>query len=603
MDGYWTSHSLNEGPQFISRSFGPQLEVPRYDISQVALVSVVLEDGARSQFDAIRLIVVTKEVGINIHLPKYRQSLTRRRALLARQGVLGPVSDKTALKQPTCTVFLELLRPKGLLGLPRRKPKLVQMTSYCPSQQDLQVIYDHAQPCDPVHASMFLFLACSTNLEPVRTIFSDGIHSTQAVIRAHAFRVFPLATRSKCPELPPHIVRRIAEFAIVHKERGWRKMLMSYGLVSRAWKQVLDIYFKGLGSGPGEAIADKPWVSSVARSLDLRPERGALIHSFSVYDYALKSNAMGHDNYTVQDWDALLTILGHVDPAGLRVIYLPISLPASVAGDLLTRFFALCGVKELHLGKSHGKNENVPFDIDTIQSWISQWPDLSVLALDSWSKSGDIDVATAPSTSGQFNLRNLTLSSGTLSASQLRRLIPSSIPRLKTLRLTHVDGFSNHDFTLFLRAVASTLEEIFVTDCEFSRGSPSEEFALDAAMPTLTALVRLYARGPGLASSLTLARKPVSYNRVGPRRLMPSITLRLGKDDVLSNELLQAVEVTGWETITVRFPVSQDVPLAVVRSTMAAALRRGISVSLGLIEEDPYGPSMRVRLLGLDLRG
>ncbi|KAG6917325.1 hypothetical protein DXG01_002983 [Tephrocybe rancida] len=591
MDGYWTSHSLYEGPQFtpFSRNFGPPSEVPRYDISQVALVSVVLEDGARFQFDVIRLIVVTKEAGItlhtcndelasyttfplNIHIPKYRHSLTRRRALLARQGVLGPVSDKT------CTVFLELLRPESLPGGPQQRPRLVQRASYCPSQQDLQVIYDHTQPCSPAHASMLLFLACSANLEAVlsKTIFRGAVPPGHTAIRAHAFRVLPLATRSKCPELPPHIVRRIAEFAVAHKGRGWRKTLISCGLVSRAWKQVLDIYFQSLGSIPRSAFADNPWVSSVARSLDLRPERGALIRSFSVYDYALRSKVEAQDNYTAQDWDSLLTILGHVDPAGLRVICLPVSVPTSVAGDLSTRFFTLCGVKELHLGESHEGSENASFDMDTIQSWISQWPDLSVLRLDGWSKSGDIDAATAPSTSGQFNLIKLTLSSGTLSASQLRRLTPSSIPRLKILQLVHVDGFSNHDFTLFLRAVASTLEEIFVAECEFSRGSPSEEFALDAAMPTLTALVRLYAFGPGLASSLTLARKPVSYSMLSSRRLMPSITLQPGKDDVLSNELLQAVEVTGWVSIKIHFPASQDVPLDVVRSTKAAALRRGI---------------------------
>ncbi|KAG6917324.1 hypothetical protein DXG01_002982 [Tephrocybe rancida] len=608
-----------KGPRFItpSRGFRRQSEFPnRYDISQVALVTVVLEDGARFQFDAIRLIVVTKEVGItlhtcndelasyttfpqNIHLPKYRHSLTRRRALLAKQGVLGPASDKTALKQATCTVFLELLRPNHLFSVPRPRPRLVQKTSYCPSQQGLRVIYDHTQPCDPAHASMLLFLACSTNLEPALS-GTIGVHLAQTWIRAHAFRILPLATRSKCPELPPHIVRRITEFAVAHGERGWRKVLMTCGLVSRAWKQVLDIYFQGLGSITRNLVADNPWASSVARSLDLRPERGALIRSFSVYDYAFKSNVKGQDNYTAQDWDALLTILGHVDPAGLRVIHLPVSIPAYVAGDLSTRFFSLCDVKELHIGESHSKSEKVPFDMDTIQSWISQWPDFRVLQLGRWSKSGDIDVATAPSTSGQFNLINLTLSFGTLSASQLRRLTPSSVPRLNTLRLVHVDGFSNHDFTLFLCAAASTLKEIFVTDCEFSRGAPSEEFALDAAMPTLTALVKLCARGPGLASSLTLGRKPVSYNILGPRYLMPSITLQPGKDDVLSNELLQAVEVTGWVNIEVHFPVSQDVPLAVVRSTKAAALRRGIWVSLGLIEDDPHMTVQTVQLLGLD---
>ncbi|KAG6914983.1 hypothetical protein DXG01_014041 [Tephrocybe rancida] len=461
----------------------------RYDVAQVAQVSVVLEGAARFWFAAIRLIVVTKEAGLTLHtcdgidpylyIPNthrhtHRHGLAQQRdARLSDRDVLGLATDAT-LALPICTIVLEAA-----------------------ADARLRVIYDRAEACDPAHTTLHLYLACNTHFDPIVThrilphrSEGDSISS----IYAYAFRVTPLAPGTACTQFPPQVLCRIAEFVITPKVKGWRKALMACAHVSKAWAHVVDVYFQNLGNG---ASSDAPTLAAVARSLELRPERGNLIRCLLVADYNMK-RLMALGSYTAEEWSALFSILGKTDPANMNAIRLPVGIPAPIAGDLLARLSSLLDLKELHLGQYKGR-EIISISIDPILTQIAAWPGLRTLRLNGWLKSESSHATPSPS----CKISDLDLAYGTLSGPHLRLFTPPSAPRLRKLKLAHVDGLLNSDFAPFLAAVAPTLEDLTVEDCEITRVT-DEEFALDAVMPQLTTLVQLSVKSFGIASPRAL---------------------------------------------------------------------------------------------------
>ncbi|KAG6817477.1 hypothetical protein H0H87_008102 [Tephrocybe sp. NHM501043] len=349
----------------------------------------------------------------------------------------------------------------------------------------------------------------------------------------HTIRVFSWlnnTTHATWSRLSPQIVQHIAKAAIGYKQGGWRRTLLSLGLVCKAWSHVVDVYFMSLGI---RYDCDRTTISRVARSLYARPERGVLIRALSVDDYSPVPSARRYQ-FTDDQWQDLIAILGL------------------------------------------NESQLLPVDMEKlVQTLIANWPSLRELKLAGWLTSDDPDAKPPLLPPLSCSLSKLELSCGSLNWCSTE---------------VFLDGVSNLDFTSFLNAVASTLENLHVESCEFSRVSEDEEFAIDAVMPKLAALVNLSAEGPGLATCLALSRKAIARPQHGA---LVEVKLMPGKSDLHLKDIFPAMSVTGWKSITVIFSESPNAP-ALIQSILEAATNCGICIVLEVVTKNHSSQTFEV---------
>ncbi|KAG6907283.1 hypothetical protein DXG01_009588 [Tephrocybe rancida] len=187
--------------------------------------------------------------------------------------------------------------------------------------------------------------------------------------------------RGKIGKLPMNLVRRIAEISIIDKPFGWRQTLLSYGLVCKAWTQVLDLFFLSL-QDKLVASFDMLDICAVARSLDARPERGSLMSAFSMNDFWAMTFPATDGQPSTQYLLAIITVLSHAGPTLLKTVRFH-HIPATIAEDARRGLDRLQGLEKLVLG-GHRSADEIHLDLDTIQTLMSKWPNLHQASLSRW---------------------------------------------------------------------------------------------------------------------------------------------------------------------------------------------------------------------------
>jgi hypothetical protein len=154
-----------------------------------------------------------------------------------------------------------------------------------------------------------------------------------------------------------------------------------------------------------------------------------------------------------------------------------------------------------------------------------------------------------PHSQSNCKIEELVLTIGTLTGIQLQRFISQSKPSLKKLLLEEIEGVSNKEFLVFLLSVSPTLRSIQLRNCTFSRDTVDEEYAIDAAMPSLY-LEEAKIDGD-MCSVLALSRKAPSVPKragVGGRDTI-FLSIRSTAD---WEGLIEALRVTGWGAVIIK---------------------------------------------------
>jgi hypothetical protein len=141
-----------------------------------------------------------------------------------------------------------------------------------------------------------------------------------------------------------------------------------------------------------------------------------------------------------------------------------------------------------------------------------------------------------------FNLDRLKFYICTLVGPQLMWFIQSPNPQLKELILHDVRGLLNSELLAMFLTVAPTLTTLEVNRCEFKRSFPTEEFAIDATVSSMTSLRKLVLHG-NFGSELLVGRR-TEQPKVG---LHPHVTLN--SSAINWNNLPKALEVTTWASV------------------------------------------------------
>jgi len=186
-------------------------------------------------------------------------------------------------------------------------------------------------------------------------------------------------------------------------------------------------------------------------------------------------------------------------------------VPLSLADQAVRHLLALRHVQTFHMSRiSKGRHKINVSDtrktiaMSTIQYFMSSWEKLSDLELHGWADEDDYQT-TPGVTACSFRLVFLILGDGTLIGSQLLYFIPPTPPTLSKLVLVKIKGLTNADFTVFLDAVAPSLEILHLQECSFTKTSSSEELALDATISKMN--LKIAQMNTDHISTLALSRK------------------------------------------------------------------------------------------------
>ncbi|KAF5374454.1 hypothetical protein D9615_009127 [Tricholomella constricta] len=321
----------------------------------------------------------------------------------------------------------------------------------------------------------------------------------------------------------------------------------------------------------GEFDSDRPYIHRVSRSLQIKPKRATLMNAFCCFDYRFKEPS----NLTIADWHDLLTILGHATSV-TAVRLLP--SPEEVAGLIVHTLSTLRQVRSLTM--LAGGSGALSLSITEIRVAIAQWQDLKVLQLHEWMQKNS-DITLYPH-SLACKIETLDLYRDTLTSLQLMSFVTSpTLPHLHTLHLHEIQGFSDHDFFLFLSSVASTLSHLVVMDCLMPCSSPEEELALDAAMPILHALHSLSVDAAHI-TALAISRKGVQAGQdLDDLEDRSSIVIEFAFADLFLEQLEHAMGVTGWQRVSIQWSEElSDLDDDILQRASNVAVERNIHLEI-----------------------
>ncbi|KAG6818763.1 hypothetical protein H0H93_002046 [Arthromyces matolae] len=132
-------------------------------------------------------------------------------------------------------------------------------------------------------------------------------------------------------------------------------------------------------------------------------------------------------------------------------------------------------------------------------------------------------------------------------------------------------GLSNSDLLACLTHVSPTIESLFISSCKIARSS-KEEYAIDTAISHMLHLTLLDLSGD-LSSDLTISRKP-STPAVEKGGKPTVLRLYQAENSKFLN-LKEAVNVTGWGSITITWSYLDGRDRARVDEANEVAMRRG----------------------------
>lgn len=184
----------------------------------------------------------------------------------------------------------------------------------------------------------------------------------------YSFRILPLfRERQSSVQLPPDIIRHIVGYAVRDHGLGWRATLLTYGLVSKAWSCVYQLFFDILTYN----TPDMATATAVAHSLEMRPERGHFLRSFSPGYFDMDCTDEASYLTSCQGLVKILSITTSV-----REVYLT-CIHSSALQELKRALSKLRKVDTLRIrGGLGGKITSRQLSVDEIQTAIAPWSEL-----------------------------------------------------------------------------------------------------------------------------------------------------------------------------------------------------------------------------------
>ncbi|KAG6919789.1 hypothetical protein DXG01_000289 [Tephrocybe rancida] len=424
-------------------------------------------------------------------------------------------------------------------------------------------------------ASLFLHISsCDTLTQP-----------TLACADTHMIHILPIID-NRAPRAPISldILREIAWHAFSQRPRKWRQGLLAFGMVSKAWLPLLDLFFGDVRVPfTRKEDHDTADMLSVANSLSRNPTRGVLIQKYTPSAYH------PGDHEAVEYFQAQITILRSA--TAVKDVSFGYT-HKQLLEELLGALSMLREVRTLQLSTEsdqHPHHDAYRLSIAEAQAFIRKWAHLEKLAISDWrTPSCERPGPSSPHTEFQSKLKELSLVSGELSGPQLLFFLGATrtSPSLQIVELRHICGLTNFDLLIFLLHVAPCLKKLVIASCDIAR-TPNDEYALDAAMPSLASLDSVELIGD-LASDLVLLRK-VRRRVHGTARTSISLALPPSK----LPGVVKAMAVTSWERIDIRWDQRTGTPAwNLLSDAYNKAYRRRISFSTAL--ESPFLTSATV---------
>ncbi|KAF8077633.1 hypothetical protein FPV67DRAFT_1462457 [Lyophyllum atratum] len=367
------------------------------------MISVVLDAGCRNDFSGIRLVILRRDSGgaeatvrncpelfkfYNGHHThqKHRDALTSLRTSRELSNSLLHDYARGSLGRKICTVIFELVlvQTDDVPSLEAEKYRAelspLQRQGLNPGDPAFHIVYDHAQR---LNTPLLLFLKCS-HACITGSYFNMGRSCPGPRIYVHTVRILPLLGNRPLPvPLPLPLLKRCIIYAFADRQRGWRKGLLSCGLVCRSWAPILDLFFQHFHYPDQSQSSDPPHISAVAVSLERTPFRAALVRGFTPLLYA-PPNVRATTTF-FESQNAILRRAKSVEELSIR------STHPSLSEELL---HILGGLREVRAFKVSSINlpsyrqtlteEIDDFNISEIQSAIALWPHLRTLKIYNW---------------------------------------------------------------------------------------------------------------------------------------------------------------------------------------------------------------------------
>ncbi|KAF8077657.1 hypothetical protein FPV67DRAFT_1462574 [Lyophyllum atratum] len=566
------------------------------------MISVVFDGATYDDFSGNRIVIVCRESRLlnsikikdclDLRRFKVKQNPGAYRATLSRNRALHEGAEQSSESRPKrsagiCTVVFELVENVQPSIIP---DVLMQLVPLCekPLDHNMRIVYDHTRIWTSTHRSAVLLLQSSHAFRS-RWLSTVSVHRRidPSGMLVHALRILPIyQSRPAYIHLPPTVLTRIARFAFGDRKVGWRRGLMSFGLVCKAWTPLLDLFFQKFYN-PHFLNVDQADAAKVSRSLEMRPERGALMEKFSPYDYRLHFLSSADDWKTF--WRSQNIILG-LAPA-IKDLHLSCT-HQSLFRDLVTTLSLLKNVQNFRVtgppsvcSTVEASVELRSLDAADIQSIISHWTQLRSLSLFNWNllvdtsinpQSAEKSEAEKPQTAKlTCRINVLRLHNGILTGPQLLAFASPahSIPSLHTVDMCNIQGLSNCDLSAFFSQIAASLESLSIQGCTISRG-PGEEYALDTVISKMVRIHNLKSDGD-IATAMVLSRKV--RREKGRCQKKDTITIAYSPSMKLRS-LVEALEVCYWDSVHVTWSGAIDDSL--LEKALTVTDLRGINFTL-----------------------
>lgn len=480
---------------------------------------------------------------------------------------------------PLCTLVFEVI-DRGNSKWQQLELVLVLHPWEATETQSLHILYEYAQLCTPTSRSCILVLLGN---HPFSRHFKKGnlfrpnpgslLPTVMTGILAHGVRIIPpSASRRPFIQLPEELLRIIFEEAKMDRfQFNWRKTLLSFALVCRAWSPASDCMyeeFSQYNAGPAPPNAPR-----LAKTLELIPDLGKKIRLFdsSHFQRVQQESEAAY----LQRAKAIVTILQTATRTKNLTIF---DTHKTLAQDFVRALCSSSEVRQLFINH-RGLMWRSPgylyiLSVNDILRCISHWPHVQELRIHRFSPAIGLDNVPTPACS----IKLVLLKHGSLELPQLRSLTTSWRSALQVATLQHISGLTNEDIRFWLSEVGPTLTALSIEFSPLRRKSNNEPYAVDMAMPTMVNLRELVLEGD-IVSELALMRYVVP-NLEQPELLW---TRRYGfalsienAPGVNSHGFLAALKTTAWTSISMRTHVLREENKELSREAQMIAKTRNI---------------------------
>ncbi|TFY70349.1 hypothetical protein EVG20_g2660 [Dentipellis fragilis] len=522
-------------------------------------ISAHFDGGSERYFSGFRIALVCKksdEELVDLTVVDRDHDAASLNGQILPEDVSSTVSNSHSYSEnqdrsPYVVVYEIINEHRGsymLLDIDIRSPQLLDDKAY-------RVVYEHSHLCTSVCPSTSVMLSLKANrafcTQIQQTESRDAapyVPKPQVDIRTYGIRILPQSSsRQPFKHPPPEILCLIFSSSLYSGNEiddHWQELLLSFGLVCRAWVHALDLLYEDFSDGNGGWPS--PNLNCFAAALRLNPARASAIRRFSTlyFNHVPRPGETNEQaSQSLIDILSAATLVQELKVADVVVDHKDMCMQA-LRGCTEVREF---GIAKGYRSPGGGPQVYTPALSDVIQC-MAHWPHLRALSISQFI-AGHIDSGSSlsdkPDAVPYPRLEHLLLLAGEISGRELLCLTSSSLSSLKKVTFGGLTGLTHASLKEWLRAVSPTLEELEIGRCTIRRENDYEAFAIDAVIGEMDKLHNLSLHGD-FYSGLVFTRKAKK-----PRSsITHRITLVGPPPDLFAEDFLGILEHTGWEGIT-----------------------------------------------------